>query len=162
MSQMNTLYLGQGGHLHVMAELLSRGWNVAIPQVDRGDDIFVVKDENGELNRVQVKTRNAKKLVKGGYSATFRLKTSQLRGTVTPVVVYVFVMRHGEKWHDFIVIDQPTLHSHHENDKIGTLSLDKKYLSITIKNKSANSKCSGEDFSSYVNNWDGYFPKINH
>ncbi len=27
-----------------MAELLLRGWNVAIPEVDVGDDIFVVRD----------------------------------------------------------------------------------------------------------------------
>ena len=32
------------------------GWNVAIPEVDIGDDIFVVQDDNGTLRRVQVKT----------------------------------------------------------------------------------------------------------
>ena len=35
-----------------MAEFLLRGWNVAIPEVDTGDDIFVVQDENGTLRRV--------------------------------------------------------------------------------------------------------------
>ena len=34
------LYLGKAGHLTVMSEFLMRGWNVAIPEVDIGDDIF--------------------------------------------------------------------------------------------------------------------------
>ena len=50
------LYTGRAGHLAVMAELLIRGWNTAIPEVDVGDDIFVVHDSDGNLHRVQVKT----------------------------------------------------------------------------------------------------------
>jgi len=38
------LYLGKAGHLMVMAEFLTRGWNVAIPEVDIGNDIFVVHE----------------------------------------------------------------------------------------------------------------------
>ena len=34
------LYLGKAGHLTVMSEFLTRGWNVAIPEVDVGDDIL--------------------------------------------------------------------------------------------------------------------------
>ena len=49
------LYLGKAGHLTVMSEFLLRGWNVAIPEIDIGDDIFVVQDESGTLRRVQVK-----------------------------------------------------------------------------------------------------------
>ena len=29
-----------------MSEFLTRGWNVAIPEVDIGDNIFVVQDDN--------------------------------------------------------------------------------------------------------------------
>ena len=49
-------YLGKAGHLYIMSEFLMLGWNVAIPEVDIGDDIFVVQDDNGTLRRVQVKT----------------------------------------------------------------------------------------------------------
>ncbi len=49
-------YLGKAGHLSVMSEFLMLGWNVAIPEVDIGDDIFVVQDNSGTLRRVQVKT----------------------------------------------------------------------------------------------------------
>ena len=38
-----------------MAEFLWRGWNVAIPEVDIGDDLFVVQDEEAHLYRIQVR-----------------------------------------------------------------------------------------------------------
>ena len=54
MNQRKHLYLGKGGELYVMSEFLARGWNVAMPQVDVGDDIFVVEDNQGIFQRVQV------------------------------------------------------------------------------------------------------------
>jgi len=39
-----------------MSEFLARGYNVAVPEVDRGDDLFVVQDESGDFDRIQVKT----------------------------------------------------------------------------------------------------------
>jgi hypothetical protein len=64
------LYLGKAGHLTVMSEFLTRGWNVAIPEVDVGDDIFVVQDDNGTLRRVQVKTSTSSEAIEkhGKYS----------------------------------------------------------------------------------------------
>ena len=47
MSKKHGLYTGRSGHFVVMAEFLYRGYNVAIPEVDVGDDIFVVKDDDG-------------------------------------------------------------------------------------------------------------------
>jgi hypothetical protein len=66
------LYLGKAGHLTVMSEFLTRGWNVAIPEVDVGDDIFVVQDDNGTLRRVQVKTSTSIEAIKkhGKYSCS--------------------------------------------------------------------------------------------
>ena len=43
-------YLGKAGHLFIMSEFLMLGWNVAIPEVDIGDDIFVVQDDSGTLS----------------------------------------------------------------------------------------------------------------
>ena len=34
-------YVGKAGQLAVMAEYLMRGYNVAMPEVDEGDDVFV-------------------------------------------------------------------------------------------------------------------------
>lgn len=37
MSKRFNQFIGKAGHLHIMAEFLMRGWNVAIPEVDMGD-----------------------------------------------------------------------------------------------------------------------------
>ena len=39
----STHYIGKAGHLAVMGELALRGYNVAMPEIDEGDDIFVVR-----------------------------------------------------------------------------------------------------------------------
>jgi hypothetical protein len=49
-------YVGKAGQLAVMAEFLLRGYNFAMPEVDDGDDVFDIKNESGELWRVQIKT----------------------------------------------------------------------------------------------------------
>ena len=59
MSQLNNLYLGKAGEFLVMSHFLMRGWNVAVPEVDRGDDIFVIEDTEGIYYRIQVKTASA-------------------------------------------------------------------------------------------------------
>lgn len=51
-----TTHLGMAGHFASMSEFLLRGYNVATPVVDIGDDIYVVDDGEGLLRRVQVKT----------------------------------------------------------------------------------------------------------
>jgi hypothetical protein len=158
MSQMQTLYLGQAGHLLVMSELLFRGWNVAIPQVDRGDDIFVVKDANGDLKRVQVKTATGNKLVKG-HSAKYSLRIDQLQTPFTPDVHYVFVMRIADGWNKFIVIDRSTLFDHRINNKIGYEKNGVLQLQIRIHDDK--SKCSKVDFTAYLNDW-SKFPIIKH
>ena len=90
MSKKYNQYLGKAGQLFVMSELLFRGWNVAIPEVDVGDDIFVVKDDSGQLQRVQVKTAIAK-VTEQKFAGQFNISLKQLLN-VTPVVIqYVFI-----------------------------------------------------------------------
>lgn len=56
MSEKFNLYLGRAGQLAVMSEFLTRGWNVAIPEVDIDDDIFIFK--NNQLNHILVTGKN--------------------------------------------------------------------------------------------------------
>ncbi|HEY4596805.1 MAG TPA: hypothetical protein VIJ02_10420, partial [Thermoanaerobaculia bacterium] len=60
-----------------MAEFLLRGWNVALPEVDVGEDIFVIRDADGDLSRIQVKGAigKGKKTISGKFS----LSLAQLR-----------------------------------------------------------------------------------
>ncbi len=97
------LYLGKAGHLTVMSEFLTRGWNVAIPEVDIGDDIFVVQDDNGTLRRVQVKTSTST-VRQSSFSGQFNILLPQLRNVANIPVHYVFIVRHNSQWTRPVII----------------------------------------------------------
>ena len=52
-------HFGRAGEYFAMSELLLRGWNVAVPVVDVGDDVFVIDDRDKTTLRAQVKTSAA-------------------------------------------------------------------------------------------------------
>jgi len=122
MSQLQTLYTGRAGQAFVMAEFAIRGYNVAVPEIDRGDDLFVVHDTSGAFWRVQVKTANAKVLAKGGFRAQFRVRLSQLQTPYTPDLTYVFATRVAGRWADCVVIPRDKLYALHSVDGVGTLA----------------------------------------
>jgi hypothetical protein len=54
-----TTHFGRAGEFFAMSELLLRGWNVAVPVVDVGDDAFVIDDNDKTTWRLQVKSAEA-------------------------------------------------------------------------------------------------------
>lgn len=150
------LYLGKAGHLTVISEFLTRGWNVAIPEVDIGDDIFVVQDDNGTLRRVQVKTSTSTQR-QNSFSAKFNVPLPQLRNIANIPVHYVFIVRNNEQWTKPLIIRQDYLLDYLQNFKIGTehngnLTLYFSYMEDKVE-------CSGIDFSKYVSDFTD-FPLI--
>lgn len=158
MSKRGHLYTGRAGHLAVMAELLLRGWNTAIPEVDVGDDIFVVRDSDGNMHRVQVKTAVAKPL-KSGHSAQFNLSLSQLSMPIEPEIIYVFAVRLHSHWDAFVVIDREILHNEHILHGIGNKREDR--LTLRLRFTGTSVTCGQRDLSQYRNNWTR-FPIIEH
>jgi hypothetical protein len=158
MSQKQNLYVGRAGQMAVMAEFLWRGWNVALPEVDVGEDIFVVKDEGGELFRVQVKTATAR-LQWDGHSAQFSISLKQLKKPRIPDLVYVFVIRNDAAWEPFIIIDRKTLWEEHKTHGVGSISHGNLILRFTIQ--SSTLQCSNRDFLACRNDWSKW-PLIRH
>ena len=150
------LYLGRAGHLTVMSEFLTRGWNVAIPEVDIGNDIFVVHDDIGTLKRVQVKTSTST-VRKNGFSGQFNVPLIQLRKPTGGIVHYVFVVRNNDQWTKPVIIRQDNLLDHFENDKIG--SEHNGNLNLYFAYSTEKVECSGLDMSKYVSNFTD-FPLI--
>lgn len=150
------LYLGKAGHLTVMSEFLTRGWNVAIPEVDIGDDIFVVQDDNGTLRRVQVKTSTSISR-QNGFSGQFKVPLGQLKNVANILVHYVFVIRHQEQWTKPIVIRQDYLLDHYLNDNIG--SEHEGFLNLYFSYTPDKVECSGLDLTQYVSDFTD-FPLI--
>ena len=133
------LYLGKAGHLTVMSEFLTRGWNVAIPEVDVGDDIFVVQDDNGTLRRVQVKTSTSTQR-QNGFSGQFNVPLKQLRNMANIPVHYVFIVRNSDLWTKPVIIRQDYLLDYLQNDS-------------HTKDKIA---CSGLDLSKYISDFNDF------
>lgn len=127
-------YLGKAGHLAVMSEFLMLGWNVAIPEVDIGDDIFVVQDDNGTLRRVQVKTSTATEH-QSGFTGQFNVSVKNLRNITNILVHYVFTIRRNDLWTKPLIIRQDYLPDHFENNKVRTPCLvpENKRLSGSVR-----------------------------
>jgi hypothetical protein len=158
MSKKTNLYVGKAGQFAAMSEFLMRGWNVAVPEVDIGDDIFVVRDENGEFVRVQVKTATAQKR-SDNFSAQFSLPLAQLDRTFVPELVYCFLIRHNNKWLPPLLINRSDLREKYRVDGLGTPTSDKLLLYFSCQKERIT--CSNVDLSSYANNF-SLFPDIEH
>jgi hypothetical protein len=152
------LYTGRAGQMAVMAEFLLRGYNVAIPEVDVGDDIFVVTDSSGEYARVQVKTALALP-TKTGYSARYLVKLSQLERASTPETWYIFANRLHKRWISFVVVSRQTLYTLYDLYQIGALS-STGLFSLYVSYTENNAICSGQDLSTYLDNWQQWPPVI--
>ena len=144
------LYLGKAGHLMVMSEFLTRGWNVAIPEVDIGNDIFVVQDDNGTLNRVQVKTSTST-VRQNSFSGQFNVPLTQLENTAGGTIHYVFIVRNNDYWTKPVIIRQDYLLDHFQNDKIG--SEHNGNLNLYFSYSADKVECSGLDLSKYVSDF---------
>jgi len=158
MSGKQSLYVGRAGQMAVMAELLWRGLNVAFPEVDIGDDVFVVKDETGELWRVQVKTASAGPL-SDGYSAQFNIPLNQLENPRTPDLIYVFAIRGSSGWEPFVIIDRETLWQEYVTHGVGSVS--QRSLVLRFSTQAGRLRCSDRDFLPYRNDWSKW-PVIRH
>lgn len=150
--------LGKAGHLSVMAEFLMLGWNVAMPEVDIGDDIFVVQDDSGTLRRVQVKTSASTKM-KDSFSAQFSLSVKNLRNISNILVHYIFLVRHSEEWSKPVIIRQDYFLDHFENNQVGSEAKGK--ITFYFSYTGEEVECSGQDFTKYVKDYSD-FPRITH
>jgi hypothetical protein len=157
MSRKQNLYVGRSGQLVVMAEFLFRGYNAAIPEVDVGEDVFVVRDSDGELTRIQVKAAVAKG--KRSVSGTFKVPLGQLKQEYTPELVYVFALHHQGGWREFLVIPREVLVNLHQKSNLGqVVETD---LILYVSYTESDVRCRGVSLQVYRNNWSAW-PPIRH
>jgi hypothetical protein len=138
------LFTGRSGQLAVMAEFLYRELNVAIPEVDIGDDIVVVRDDNDQVTRVQVKTANAaEQKAVGRFTAQFKVSLDQLEKGPEHLV-YAFAVRRNGRWEEFVIVRRSilyelfTTHSLGSPDGDGNLILKLSFGPADVTNKGLN------------------------
>lgn len=146
-------YIGRAGQLFVVSEFLLRNWNAAIPEVDVGDDVFVVRDKIGEFKRIQVKTINANSK-KHGCSAKFILPLNQLRTNIQPELVYFLVVRFDDKWYNYMIFERAKLNDLVEINGLGTVNEKNNNFQVTFQFlKSGIVKASKVDYSKHSRDW---------
>ena len=158
MTKKFNLYLGKAGQLAIMSYFLARGWNVATPEVDVGDDLFVVEDKKGIFYRVQVKTAQAIER-QNGYSSQFNIPLAQLQTRIDPEIYFVFMIYLNDEWSDKIIIPRSNLFEIFNDSKIGSISGENLIVYFSFQNNRI--LCSGVDLSEFRNNFEN-FPIIEH
>ncbi len=153
-------FFGRSGQLAVMSEFLYRRINVAIPEVDVGDDVFVVKGGDDTVTRVQVKAATAKAQA-GSYFALFNVPLAQLSlFRDTPALVYVFAARFQDRWSDFVVIRRSTLLARF-NEGAGARRTPpdaQEYVQFRIVFTADSAQCGPVNLQRYRNAWDPWPP----
>jgi hypothetical protein len=142
-------HIGKAGHLAAMAEFLLRGYNVAQPEVDLGDDIFVVHDRRGQMWRIQVKTAIDKQK-QYGWSGQFIVAEKQLMNSKVPDLYYVLALRCGLNW-EFLIAQREQLNQEYENHEVGTLSAGA--VTFTVRCHATDVFCSDRTWNQFRNNW---------
>ena len=142
-----TQYTGKAGHLAVMGEFCLRGYNAAMPEIDKGDDVFVVNDTTGAMWRLQVKTSLGKAQATSR-SYQFRVRETAIQNPQTPELHFAFVMRKDGVWH-FLLIDRPVLRTYVRNNAIGTAAGDYRQLTMVLHDD-GRVICSGVNLANHL------------
>ena len=125
------LFTGRSGQLALLAEFLIRQMNVAIPEVDVGDDVIVVRDDLDEITRVQVKSANAKQHKNpANFTATFKIPLKQLEEGPQQLV-YAFVVRRNDRWEEFVMVRRSVLFELHSVHGLGS-AVDENNLMLRL------------------------------
>lgn len=128
-------FTGRAGQLAVLAELLMRRVNAAIPEVDEGEDTLAFVSGAALIDRIQVKTAVATALkTEGCYAAKVSVPLAQLKEREEADLYYVFAIRLADAWSDFVILSREELELQSDagigyvNSKAGELQL---YLSFS-------------------------------
>lgn len=106
-------HFGRAGEFFAMSEFLLRGWNVAVPVVDLGEDVFVIDDNDKTTRRVQVKSSLLRRNPKSSLlEASFTLSRTQLRSRHTTPLIYMFLVRESASWRYFLLTQARLLALH--------------------------------------------------
>ena len=101
-------FFGMSGHFHVLSLFLRRGYNVAIPAVDVGDDAIVIDDGSHELRRLQIKSGNPSRAAADFIDVVFKLSRQQLRDPTGAPLYYMLTAWVWERW-SFVLIPREEL-----------------------------------------------------
>lgn len=148
-------YVGKAGQLAVMGELAWRGYNVALPEIDKGDDIYSVNDKTGAMLRIQVKTSRETRLKRNMESKyQFNIRRSAIDQPLNPELHFVFACRkqHGFR---FLVMSRDVLRNYVISNNAGSpgeLAKDSRRFDIHIHDNET-ARCSVLNWTAHLEDW---------
>lgn len=144
--------IGLAGEAAVMSEFAVRGYNVAMPAVDKGDDVFVVNHVTGAMWRIQVKTSLGSPRGTSTYYQ-FRVRETAIHPPTAPASHFVFVLRVDDRWR-FVVIATNVLHNYTigQQQQVGTPAGENRQFTF-IRNKAGTVTCSSVSFDHHLEDW---------
>lgn len=149
-----------------MSEFLYRGYNVAVPAVDIGDDVYVVEDRMGTMWRLQVKTSDQPE----GSIGTYQLSRRQLREIKANELFFMFMLRWDNHWR-FVLIPREKLAEIRDDferrDRTGrpgrrpTADADARTDSLVLRIEWSDGDATGWEtsFAPYLDRWPDTFPE---
>jgi hypothetical protein len=142
-----------------MANFLFRGYNAAIPEIDVGDDLFVVTDATGELFRIQVKSTIAKGV--NSRRGRFHVPCQQLKTAQSPDLYFVFAFHFDALWRTFIVISRESLTNLHTEREVGRRDESRGSVYFDVVVTDTTTTCNGVSLQECRDNWNPW-PIIAH
>lgn len=133
-----------------MSESATRGYNVAIPAIDKGDDVFVVNHATGIMWRIQVKTSLGSPRGASFYFG-FRVRETAIHPPTALASHFVFVMRVAGRWR-FVVMPTAVLHNYTTMHAVGTAAGDNRQFTF-ILNIAGQVTCSGQNLTLLLEDW---------
>lgn len=153
-----------------MSELLLRGWNVAVPVVDVGDDVFIIDDADLKTLRLQVKSAQATG-GGAGFKFTFKLSRSQLARVERIELCSMLMLRFPDRWR-FLVVPRDALNrarkeeeQHRRPGKRGRPMVSDEAakgdaLSLIIELRGDDASGWGTQLSQYLDRWPPQIPVV--
>jgi len=122
-----------------------------MPEVDVGDDIFVVEDASGDLQRVQVKTGNVVKYKHGDcYRVQFSISVGQIKASKTPDLFYCFVPVINEEFGEIVTLERKRLEKYLEEGYLGSVNKEGN-INLRIRFRDSKYFLDSEELSAFVN-----------
>ena len=158
MPDRRSLYIGRSGELAVLSEFLSRGYNAATPEIDIGEDVFVIEDGQEGYWPVQVKTATSEELQDGSCHAQFTFRRDQLLKAPNVELTYVLALRQNHRWTSFLVIPRRSLERLYRLGHLG--SQRGEVLTWEFVYEGSTRRCQQANFTAFESDWDTQWPSI--
>ena len=145
--KISTQYTGKAGEHRVVSELLFRGYNASIMDVDEGLDIVATKERN--LYNIQVKTSNESKI----WTHISDIRISSFEKHNRNNTYYIFVLR-GKKT-DFLILPYHEIQKNIDQENILVINKNTRYrVNIRVREDKIYLGNKENEVSYYLNNWD--------